>query len=658
MNECVVEQQRMKELASELNAASRSYYHEDREIITNLEYDALYDELVELETKTGIRLGSSPTGKVGFEVVGSLTKVTHDAPLLSLDKTKDPEELRAFLHDREGILSWKLDGLRIVLKYADGELRQALTRGNGVVGEDVTHTARVFANIPKVVPFKGNFTLQGEAVIHNHDFEEINAHEEFKYKNPRNLCSGTVRQLSSEAAAKRRVFFYAFAPVESAESDVPADLKSTQLQWLVSQGFETVEYMFVNESNIADAVESFKNRVVEATVASDGLVLTLNDISYSRSLGATSKFPRDSLAFKWTDELVETVLTHLEWNTSRTGLVNPVAVFEPVEIEGSTVSRASLHNVSILRSLELCPGDRITVYKANMIIPQVAENLSRTDEPREVDVPCVCPVCGGKTEIVGEPETLYCTNPGCEAQKIRLLSHFVSRDALNIAGLSEQTLEKFVGRDFIADYMDLFELSKHENAIIEMEGFGRKSYDNLIASIESAKDVPMPNFIFALGIRHVGLANAKLLCSYFEFDPVKIMEASQSDDFAEILSEVKGFGPSISNSLHEFFTSEKNVSRFERAIEALHFPPAPPEAEDLPLKGSSFVITGDVAHFENRRKMQEFIEAKGGKVTSSISAKTSYLINNNSTSTSSKNKKAAELGIPIITENELLEMCM
>lgn len=641
------EKKRMNELVARLSAANRAYYHENREIITDREYDSLYDELVRLEESTGVRLAGSPTRKVGYEVVSALKKIPHTTPMLSLDKTKDPEALAEFLGDREGLLSWKLDGLSIVLKYDGGELQQALTRGNGTIGEDVTHNARVFRNVPLTVPYKNKFELRGEAVISVADFEAINETEEQKYKNPRNLCSGAVRQLSSEITARRRVLFFAFGLVEGEAFEK----KSDRLEWLAAQGFEITAFERVTAETVVAAVAEFKARIPSAPILSDGLVLTYDDISYSESLGATSKFPRDSLAFKWADEIAETTLREIEWGTSRTGLVNPVAVFEPVEIEGTMVSRAAVHNVSILRGLGLRPGDRIAVYKANMIIPQVAENLSGGGE---VEIPAACTVCGGETEIVGEPETLYCTNPNCGAQQIRALSHFVSRDALNIAGLSEQTLEKLISRGFVANFLDLFFLEKHENEIRQMEGFGQKSVENLLQSVEAAKDIPLSNFIYALGIRHVGLANAKLLCAFFAHDALKIAEACRADDYLEILSEVKGFGEAISHSLHVYFSREENFEQFKRALEVLRIAVPAAFAENRVLDGLTFVITGDVTQFKNRAELQTHIENHGGRVTGSVTAKTSFLINNDALSPSAKNKKAAKLGVPVLTEGDFL----
>jgi len=689
--------------------------------------------------------------------------------MLSLDKTKDISALVSFLEkakdsskhtnssddaaspqetnyesdngtndnvNENGLLLWKLDGLSIVLRYANGQLKQALTRGNGQIGEDVTHNARVFANIPQKVPYTGSFSVRGEAVITFADFEAINTaieNDTEKYKNPRNLCSGTVRQLNSEVASKRRVFFYAFGAVfhedtqDSDSSDnsistanqgypnipntpnmvIPTVLKSAQLEWLAAQGFDVVAHKKVAPKTVADTVENFKSQVTDYPIATDGLVLTYDDIQYSESLGATSKFPRDSLAFKWADDILETVLTAIEWNPSRTGLINPVAIFEPVEIEGSVVSRASLHNVSILRGLELGIGDKIKVYKANMIIPQVAENLTRSNT---AEVPVKCPTCGGETEVTTqrqpansdfaqatettqtrsdtathtydatantthtdvstsnpntsnpeEPapapdsEVLICTNPACSAKQMQSLAHFVSRDGLNIEGLSEQTLEKLLKGGLISSYSDIFTLSRHEEAIIAMEGLGRRSYEKLLKSIEKAKDVALPNFIYALGIRHVGLANAKLLCAHFNHDFAQITTACQSSDYQETLAEIKGFGDAIAHSLNDYFSQESNLVIANETIAHLNIkspPPSPDESNHpLPLKDLIFVITGDVQHFANRKALQAHIESLGGKVTGSVTAKTSYLINNDAASNSSKNKKAAQLGVPVITED-------
>ncbi|MCL2500585.1 MAG: NAD-dependent DNA ligase LigA [Defluviitaleaceae bacterium] len=671
----------MKGLSERLREASKAYYHENRELMTDREYDALYDELVRLESETGTVLTNSPTQKVGYEVVSELKKVPHAVPMLSLDKTKDAQALPAFLGEETGLLTYKLDGLAVSLIYENGTLTQALTRGNGVIGEDVTHNARTFINLPLSVAYKGSFTVRGEAVIPFSDFDAINAAlpAEEAYKNPRNLCSGTVRQLNSEVAAARKVRFYAIGVsgfgirnLESGTDGLSFELKSAQLQWLADLGFEVVANKTVTADTVVAAVEDFKARTAEARVATDGLVLTIDNIAKGEAMGATSKFPRDSIAFKWADEVRETILRAVEWNTSRTGLINPVAIFDTVELEGTSVSRASVHNVSILRELELGIGDRITVYKANMIIPQVAENLSRDNPSPLVPIPAACPVCGGATEIVTGPsgEALYCVGTSCGAQRLQSLAHFVSRNAFNIEGLSEQTLEKFISLGLVDTYPDLFDLARHGEAIINMEGFGRKSFDNIIKAVEAAKDIALPNFIYALGIRHVGLANAKLLCAHFSHDMEKIIDVCTSGDYAVQLNEIKHFGEAIAQSLHIYFSNGENLELIKKTLPMLRLripvlagATASASGTDsaglpaeLPLSGLTFVITGEVNRYKNRKELQDFIESQGGKVTGSVTAKTSYLINNDAASTSGKNKKAAELGVPVLTEEGFAQL--
>jgi len=649
-----VKNHEVHELVARLNAASRAYYQEDREVMSDYEYDALYDRLMELEAQTGIQLAASPTRKVGYEIVSSLEKAPHDIPMLSLDKTKDADALVEFLEEMQGLLLWKLDGLSIVLRYENGTLKQALTRGNGQIGEDVTHNARVFANIPLTIPYQGSFSVRGEAVITFADFEAINTNQ--NYKNPRNLCSGTVRQLNSEVASKRRVFFYAFGVVD--EGSV-MNHKSAQLVWLAEMGFEVVGHDLVTAETVTQAVEKYKAGIPELPIATDGLVLTFDDIKYSTSLGVTSKFPRDSLAFKWADDTSETILREIEWNPSRTGLINPVAIFEPVEIEGSVVSRASLHNVSILKGLELGIGDSLSVFKANMIIPQVAENHTRSGT---VEIPDKCPTCGGDTEIDTpvDSEVLLCINPACAAKQIQSLVHFVGRDGMNIEGLSEQTLEKLLARGLVEKFPDIFKLENYKENIISMEGFGKRSYEKLRTAIEKAKDIALPNFIYALGIRHVGLANAKLLCAYFSHDFAQIATACRDENYQEILSEVKGFGEAISHSLHSYFANNINTAVAQETLTYLRLKavPAAPLEGSQPLAGMVFVITGDVMGYPNRKALQSHVESLGGKVTGSVTAKTSYLINNDASSSSSKNKKAAQLGVAVITEEELAKLVM
>lgn len=638
---------RMKELINILNEASQAYYQEDRQIMSDHEYDKLYDELSELEKSTGIIYGGSPTQRVGYTVISSLQKVKHESPILSLDKTKDTDKLVDWLGDNEGILSWKLDGLTIVLTYNHGVLQRAVTRGNGEIGEDITHNARYFKNLPGKINFEGELNLRGEGIITFTEFNRINSslNDDEVYKNPRNLCSGTVRQLNSKIAADRNVMFYAFTLVYAEGKDF--EKKSDQMDFLSELGFDVVEHYIVRSDDIKNKVGFFADKIENNDFASDGLVLTYNSIPYSHSLGMTAKFPKDSLAFKWSDELAETTLLEIVWNTSRTGRINPVAVFEPVDIEGSTVNRASVHNVSVMESLMLGKGDKIKVYKANMIIPQIAENLTRSNTEK---IPEICPVCGGETEIraLKEGKELYCTNPNCSAQKIKALVHYVSREAMNIEGLSEETIKKFADINILNNYTDIYFIKNHTE-IKEMEGFGQKSFDNLVSAIEKSKISPLENFINALGINQVGLANAKLLCRHFDNNINNIINADEDE-----LKNIEGFGEVIAHNIHSYFNNEKNLELFNKAIEIITFTAS--ETVSDKLRGINFVITGDVTKFKNRNELKSFIENLGGKVTGSVTSKTNYLINNDNTSESSKNKKAKELNIPVITEEDFLKL--
>ncbi len=641
----------MKELVMRLNQASEAYYAEDSEIMSNYEYDRLYDELTELEKETGVILSNSPTVRVGYEAVDDLPKERHEKPMLSLGKTKSREELRDWLNEKDALLSWKLDGLTIVLTFFAGKLAKAVTRGNGEVGEVITNNAKVFKNIPLSIPFQGELVLRGEAVITYSDFERINEQiedVESRYKNPRNLCSGSVRQLNNRVTADRSVMFYAFSLVKAEGADF-GNSRERQFLFLTEQGFDVVEYRKVNPDTILEAIEYFEKKVEGFDIPSDGLVLTYEDIAYGASLGTTAKFPRDSIAFKWADELKETVLREIEWSPSRTGLINPIAVFEPVELEGTTVSRASVHNISILRGLKLGIGDHITVYKANMIIPQIAENLTGSDS---VQIPEKCPVCGQATEIrqVNEVQSLYCTNPLCDAKKLKSFALFVSRDAMNIDGFSEATLEKFIGKGFLHEYADIFKLSRYEEEITQMEGFGEKSCRNLLGSIEEARKTTLPRVIYGLGITGIGLANAKMICRYYRYD-LNAMKAAQTEE----LSEIDGVGEVLAGAFSEYFADEKHVRQLENLLREIEIFVEKVDEETQTLTGLSFVITGSLNHYANRNELKELIEQKGGKVAGSVSAKTTGLINNDVTSNSSKNKKAKELGVRILSEEEFME---
>ena len=658
--------ERQKRLTVYLNEAARVYEQEDRELISNYEYDRLYDELVALEKETGIVLTDSPTHRPGYEVLSDLEKFRHETPMLSLDKTKDRDALRSWLNGQEALLSWKMDGLTVVLTYRDGELFRAVTRGNGEVGEVVTNNAKVFQNLPARIPYQGELVLRGEAVIRYSDFEKINEKiedAEAKYKNPRNLCSGAVRQLNNRITAERKVNCFVFSLIsmrelDSADADFAASIASgntdgfptrrEQMEWLKTQGFDVVEYEPVTEDTILAAVESFAEKVTVNDLPSDGLVLTLNDIAYGRSLGRTSKFPRDAIAFKWADEIRETTLLEIEWSASRTGLINPVAIFEPVELEGTTVSRASVHNVSIVESLELGIGDRITVYKANMIIPQIAENLTRSNKRI---IPAECPVCGGATMIKQENDVkaLFCTNPDCQAKKIKAFAHFVGRDAMNIEGLSEATIEKLIVAGCIREFADLFRLEAHRETITAMEGFGEKSYENLIAATEKAKSVPLARLIYSLGITNVGLSNAKLICNAFEGNLDRMRKASEEE-----LTQIEGIGAVIAQEWCRFFANEKQTAQLDELLTVVT--PEFEKTSGTALSGKTFVITGSVEQFANRNELKAYIEQRGGKVSGSVSAKTDFLINNDSQSNSTKNKTAKSLGVAIITEQEFLAM--
>lgn len=643
--------ERIKELVELLNKAGRAYYQEAEEIMSNFEYDKLYDELLSLEKETGIVLANSPTVNVGYEVVSELPKEQHGSPMLSLDKTKEVETLAAFAGERKCLLSWKLDGLTVVLTYNNGSLQKAVTRGNGQVGEVITANARTFKNIPVSIPFKGELTLRGEAVIKYSDFEEINKSIEdidAKYKNPRNLCSGSVRQLNSEITAKRNVNFMAFALINAENVDFQNSMEN-QFKWLENQGFDVVEHKRVTQDNMKETVEYFAEKIKTYDYPSDGLVLMYDDIAYGISLGSTAKFPRNGIAFKWEDEQAETTLKYIEWSPSRTGLINPVAVFEPVELEGTTVTRASVHNVSIVEQLALHSGDRIKVYKANMIIPQISENLTQTGN---IDVPDTCPACGHNTEIRNDNgiKTLYCPNKQCPAKNIKAFTLFVSRNAMNIDGLSEETLEKFIDAGYIREFADIYRISRYREEITNTSGFGEKSYDNLITSLNKSRNVELHALIYSLGIPNIGVANAKLICKYFDNDLKKIRHAT-----VEELVKIDGIGDKMAEKFTEYFSDKENVEKLDRLLQEVTIKNPEVNHNAQNMEGLNFVVTGSVNHFANRNEVKEYIEQRGGKVTGSVTSKTNYLINNDIMSNSSKNKKAKELGIEIITEEQFIE---
>lgn len=643
--------ERIKDLVELLNKANKAYYQEANEIMTNFEYDKLYDELVGLEKETGMVLSNSPTVNVGYQVVSQLPKEQHNSPMLSLDKTKEVGALADFAGDRKCLLSWKMDGLTVVLTYENGELVKAVTRGNGLVGEVITNNAKTFKNIPISIPYKGRLTLRGEAIIKYSDFEQINREIEdadSKYKNPRNLCSGSVRQLNSQVTAERNVNFVAFALINADDVDFGNSIEQ-QYKWMESQGFQVVEYRVVTRNSMEDAVKYFAEKIQTYDYPSDGLVLMFDDIEYGLSLGTTAKFPRNGIAFKWEDEQAETTLKYIEWSPSRTGLINPVAVFEPVELEGTTVSRASVHNISIMEELELGSGDRIKVYKANMIIPQISENLTKSGID---DLPKECPVCGHATEVKAENgiKTLYCPNSQCPAKHVKLFTLFVSRNGMNIDGLSEETLEKFIDAGYIKEFADIFHLDRYYEEIVATPGFGQKSYDNLMDSVEKARNVELSALIYSLGIPNIGSANAKLICKAFNNNIEKIRNAS-----VEELIEIDGIGEIMAEKFCQYFADKDNIKKLDNLLKEVNI--AEPEENTTPqnMDGLTFVITGSVEHFANRNELKSYIEKHGGKVTGSVSAKTNYLINNDAMSASSKNKKAKQLGVEIVTEEVFLE---
>ena len=644
--------ERIKELVELLNKAGKSYYSEGQEIMSNYEYDAMYDELKKLEEETGCVLSNSPTVNVGYEVLSELPKERHDSPMLSLDKTKDREALRDWLGEQKGVLSWKLDGLTIVLTYEDGKLSKAVTRGNGEIGEIITNNARVFKNVPVTIPYKGKLVLRGEAIITYSDFNRINEEipeMDAKYKNPRNLCSGSVRQLNNKITKERNVNFFAFALVSADNVDFK-NSRAYQFEWLKKQGFEVVEYKMVDRDNIIDTIAWFEKTIVNNDFPSDGLVIIYDDIAYGESLGRTAKFPRNAMAFKWTDETADTVLRQIEWSASRTGLINPVAIFDPVELEGTKVSRASVHNISIMEGLKLGIGDNIRVFKANMIIPQIAANLT---ESGNISVPEVCPVCGQPTRIseVNDVKTLYCDNPECQAKHVKSFALLVSRDALNIDGLSEATLEKFIQKGFIKDKTDIFHLDKFKDEIVAMEGFGEKSYANLIEAVEKAKDTDLARVLYGLGIDNIGLSTAKLIVKKLKGDPQAVLSVT-----AQELIDIDGIGEVIAEAFVRYFADEKKKEEYIRLLGEVRLKEIEESQETEELAGKTFVITGNVTHFANRKELKELIERMGGKVTGSVTGNTSYLINNDSMSQSTKNKTAAKLGVPVITEEEFITL--
>lgn len=645
------QEKRIDELVSTLTEASRAYYDAAQEIMSNYEYDALYDELEALEKETGYQREDSPTRNVGYTVQSELPKERHPSRMLSLDKTKSREELQAWLGGQEGLLSWKLDGLTVVLHYADGRLVKAVTRGNGDIGEVITENAKAFVNVPRRIEWKGECIVRGEAVIRYEDFERINASigdADAKYKNPRNLCSGSVRQLDPRVTAERSVHFYAFTLTRAEGADFGGS-REAQMRWMAEQGFDVVPYVKVNASNLQEALSQYEKEIPDFPIPSDGLVLTLEDLEYAASLGTTAKFPRDSMAFKWADQQAKTTLREIEWSPSRTGLLNPVAVFDPVELEGTTVRRASVHNLSMVEELALGIGDTIRVYKANMIIPQISENLTRSGH---LEIPSVCPVCGGRTtvEAVNESKVLRCTNPDCLAKQVKRFSLFVSRDAMNIEGLSEQTLLKLIGAGLIRTPDDIFRLREHKEELLALDGFKEKLCANLIASIEKARETTPTRVLVALGIPGIGAATASAIAKACRQSWEKMESLTEEE-----LLAIDGIGEVLASDYSAFFLDEGNRAAVHCLMEQLHLDETPEETGNR-AEGKTFVITGSLEHFSNRKDLKTAIEKEGGKVAGSVSGKTDYLITNSPDSGSSKNKAARELGVAVITEEEAMHL--
>ena len=641
---------RMKLINNKLSEAANAYYNTGVAIMSDHEYDQLYDELEALEKETGIVLSGSRTQKVGFEAVSSLRKVRHESRMLSLDKTKIPDELEAWLGDNTGFLSWKLDGLTLVLTYEEGRLVQAVTRGNGEIGEDITNNALHIIGIPSKIPFKGRMVVRGESLMKYKDFEIVNSttEEGSKYKNPRNLCVGTVRNLDPKVTAERNINFFAFNLV-SADGYDNNSFKE-RLDWLNTLGFQSVHGVTVTASSLKEKIEDFKSSIAENEFPSDGLVLMLDDVAYGNSLGETSHAPRNGMAFKWKDETADTKLIEVEWSASRTGLLNPVAVFEPVELEGTTVSRASVHNASIVKQLKLGIGDTLTVYKANMIIPQILENKTASGS---LSLPEVCPVCGGSTQIMtsdDDVETLHCVNKECPAKHIGRFEHFVQRDAMNIIGMSTATIETLVDEGIIRNFSDFYHLDKFRDKIVSLEGFGEKSYQKLHEAIENSRSPELSRVLLAIGIPNIGRAASRLITEKYK-TPEELICLT-----AEQLTSIDGIGDVLASEYVRFFADDDKRNEFLKLIEELKISTSEETENNSFITSKTFVITGSVSIWKNRSELKAFIESKGGKVSSSVSSKTDYLINNDKESGSAKNKAAKSLGIPIISEEDFKNM--
>lgn len=653
----------IKHLVNELNKYRNAYYNENKSLISDREYDAMFDRLQALEDETGIILSNSPTKTVGFESVSKLNKVKHNHPLLSLGKTTDLKEFEDYFDNRSCILMGKLDGLTCSIIYQNGKFIRAESRGNGEVGEDITHNARMFINLPMEIPYDGELIIDGECIITRTDFDKINLRENTEYKNPRNLVSGTVRQLNNEVVKNRNVHFIAwklFSMINSnGESDLPSE-HSDCFEFLEMAGFDVVPYRKYQKTGYSDKaieieIESLKEECNEKQIPIDGIVGMFNDISYGLSLGNTSHHPRHSLAFKFYQEDNETTLEDIEWSTSRTGLINPVAVFEPIEIDGTTVTRATLNNVSIIKELELGIGDTITVIKANQIIPKITQNLTRSGTYK---LPTVCPCCGKEVEIRSDNgrEMMYCINKRCPAILHDKIANFASREGMNIVGISDERLKSLMQHGYITSFRSLYDLSPYRSAIIKIPGWGESSFDNLIEAIEQSRHCNLANVIVALGIPSIGKTAAKMLERH-------IVEMTRYNNNTNYLgsfinnaindhdwSDVPGIGKPTSDAINTYV--QENVREISDLAEELYVEVEEIKEKNNSLKGATFCITGKLIHFANRNALVEDIESNGGIVVSGVTAKTQFLITNDKTSGSSKNKAAEKYGTRIITEEE------
>lgn len=648
----------IKSLVRQLTAACEAYYKNDNPIMTDKQFDDLFDELEKLENETGFVMCGSPTQKVQGYVINELKKVKHTKPMLSANKTKEISEIERFIGNQLCILSWKLDGLTIVLRYKDNKFTQAITRGNGEIGEDVTHTMSMCSNIPMTIPYTGDLEVRGECVISWEEFNKINETLNDQYKHPRNLAAGTVRQLDSNISRSRKLTFKAFELVQDELyersktnlllRDQLMDIKES-FDYLEECGFEVVEHELVTNNNISDVIERFDPEKYQYPV--DGLVVMYNSYEYGKQQGKTSHHPLNMLALKWEDQLYETTLEDVLWNTSKTGLINPVAIFSPVDLDGAITTRATLHNVSYIEDLELGIGDSIQIYRSNMVIPKVHESLTRSNN---LDIPSKCPCCGGDVEIHNEngSKTLHCMNQQCSAKLLSQFVYFVSRECMNIDGLSEATLDRFIQAGWLIQLKDIYHLYEHKKEMIHMDGFGKRRVEKLLDAIEKSRNSKLSNFITALSIPLIGKSTAK--------DMAKVCHNHINEFFLNIESKfdwsnVDGIGDTTNDSINDYF--DKNLEAVKDLIKEINFSSSENDNHSSKdLSGLTFVITGKVEKYKNRNVMKEEIESKGGKVSGSVSSKTNYLVNNDMSSNSSKNKKAKELMIPIITEDELIKL--